>query len=92
MNLILQLDQYTALQTACKLRSHDREKSSSVHRVVEKSTGRQMYARIYCNPEPAERSYAHQQMMAMQSAAHDNVVRLVNVIENSQQVVIMFEM
>lgn len=63
-----------------------------VHRVVEKSTGVPMYARIFTNPEPAERRYAHQQMLAMQSALHDNCIRLVNVIENTQQVVIMYEM
>ena len=31
-------------------------------------------------------------MLAMQAAAHDNVIKLVNVIENSHQVVIMYEM
>ena len=51
-----------------------------------------MYARIFTNPEPAVRRYAHQQMLAMQAAAHDNVIKLVNVIENSHQVVIMYEM
>jgi len=50
-----------------------------------------MFARIYNNPDPAIRRHAHQQMMVMQSAAHENVIKLLNVIENSQQVVLMYE-
>lgn len=68
-----------------------REEASSVHRVIEKSTGIAMFARIYNNPDPAIRRHAHQQMMVMQSAAHENVIKLLNVIENSQQVVLMYE-
>ena len=69
-----------------------REETSSVHRVIEKSSGIPMYARIYTNPSPAVRLLARQQMLAMQSAAHNNVIKLINVIENSLQVVIMYEM
>lgn len=76
----------------CVTRSCFSDGMGVVYRVVEKSTGVNMHARIFTNPEPTERRYAHQQMLAMQSALHDNCIRLVNVIENSQQVVLMYEM
>ncbi|XP_067932272.1 obscurin-like isoform X2 [Watersipora subatra] len=68
-----------------------REETSSVHKVIEKSTGLAMYARIFTNPSPAVRDAAHQQMLAMQSAIHDSTVKLINVIENSLQVVLLYE-